>query len=121
MIQEARLYNTTHLVYKAIRQITARYDPQNLLITNVQGHLLKEPEEAKQRWRQYFFDTLFNDPNAVNVDYNKKYLGSHLNTRDDGEILNIDRNEAEEAIKIAKCKKTSGVDDTTSEELKMAT
>ena len=35
----------------------------------------------------------------------KKHFSSHSNTRDDEEILNIDRSEIEEAIKRVKCRK----------------
>ena len=42
--------------------------------------------------------------------YNEKHFGSHSNTKDDEEILNIDKNEIEEAMKKVKCKKAPGVD-----------
>ena len=67
------------------------------MIKDGQGHLLREPGEVMQKWRQYF-DTLYNDPNVVNIDYNEKHFGSHLNTTDDKEILNIDRSKTEEVI-----------------------
>lgn len=38
---------------------------------------------------------LYKDPNVITVDYNKKHFGSHMNTRGDEEILNIDRSEIE--------------------------
>ena len=50
-------------------KITARYAPQIWVIKDGQGHLLTEPGEVKQRWRQYF-NTLYNDSNAVNIGYN---------------------------------------------------
>ena len=74
------------------------------VIKDGQGRLLTEPGEVKQRWRQYF-DTLHNDPDAVNIDYNEKHFSSHSNTRDNEEILNIDRSEIEEAIKRVKHRK----------------
>ena len=59
--------------------------------------MLTEPGEVKQRrWKQYFY-TLYNDPNAVNIDYNEKPFSSHSNTRDDEEILNIDRGNIEKS------------------------
>ena len=82
------------------------------MIKDGQGHLLTEPEEVKQRWRQYF-DILSNVHNAVNIDYNEKYFGSHSSTRDDEEILNIGSSEIEETIKRAKPRKAPGVDDIT--------
>ena len=71
-MEKDRLHNKTHLVYEAIRWITARYAPQIRVIKDGQGHLLTEPGEVKQRWRQYF-DTLYNDRNAINEDYNEKH------------------------------------------------
>ena len=71
-------------------KITARYAPQIWVIKDGQGHLLTEPGEVKQRWRQYF-DTLYNDPNAVNIDCSEKHFGSHSNPRDDEKMLNIDK------------------------------
>ena len=50
----------------------------------------------------------------------KKHFDSHSDTRDNGEILNIDRSEAEEAIKRANCRKPPGVDDSMVEELEAA-
>ena len=38
--KDARLHNKTYLVYKVIRQITARYAPQIQVIKDGQGHLL---------------------------------------------------------------------------------
>ena len=52
-VKESRLHNKTHLVDEAIRWITARYAPQIRVIKDGQGHLLTEPEEVKQSWRQY--------------------------------------------------------------------
>ena len=46
-IKEARLHNKTHLVYEAIRWITARYAPQILVIKDGQGHVLTEPGEVE--------------------------------------------------------------------------
>ena len=60
------------------------------MIKDGQGNLLTEPGEVKQRWRQDF-DTLYNDPNAVNVDYNEKHFSSHSNTRDIEKTANIER------------------------------
>ena len=74
------------------------------VIKDGQGRVLTEPGEVKQRWRQCF-DALYNDPNAVNIDYNEKHFGSHSNTRDNEEILNIDRSKTEEAVKRAKGRK----------------
>ena len=65
------------------------------------------------------FDTLYNDPNAANIDYNEKHFSSHSNTRDNEEILNMDGNEIEEAIKKAKHRKAPGVNDITVEELEV--
>ena len=65
--------------------------------------------------------TLCNDPNAVNVDYNEKHFSSHSKTRDDEEILNIDRYKIEEAIKRAKCREAPGLDGIMVEELEVAT
>ena len=48
-----------------------------------------------------------NDPNAVN----EKYFSSHSNTRDNEEIVNIDRSEIEEVIKTMRCRKVPGADD----------
>ena len=89
------------------------------MIKDEQGHLLTELGEVKQRWRQYF-DTLYNDPNAVNIDYNEKHFSSHSNTRDNEEILN-NMSKIEEAIKRAKCRKAPGVHDITVKELEKAT
>lgn len=49
------------------------------MIKDGQGHLLTEPGEIKQRWRLHF-DTLYNDPKAVNVDHNEKNFDSHSNS-----------------------------------------
>lgn len=72
----------TQLVYGAFSLITTRYTPEIQVIKDGQSHVLTEPGEEKQTWRQYF-DTLYNDTKAVNIDYNEKYFSSHLNTRDD--------------------------------------
>ena len=84
-VKEARLHNKTHLVYDAIKQITVRYAPQIQVIKDRKDNLITKSGKAKQRRRQYF-DTLYNDPNAVNVDYNEKHLGRHSNTRDNEEM-----------------------------------
>ena len=48
---------------------------------------------------------MYNEPNVVNIDYDEKHFSSHSNTRDDEEILNIDRSKTEEAIKKVKHRK----------------
>ena len=110
----ARFRNKIHLVYEAMRQITTRYIPQIRVIKDGHGYLLTQSGDKEKM--EAIFVTLYNDPNAANVDYNKKHFGSHSNTRDK-ELLNIDRGEIEEAIKRVKHRKTSGVD--VVEELKL--
>ena len=63
-----------------------------------------------------YLDTLYDDSNAVIVDYNKKHFSKHSNTRDDEETLNIGRSKTGEAIKREKCMKAPRLDDSTEEE-----
>ena len=81
---------------------------------------MPEPGKAKQRWRQYF-NTLYNDPNAINVDHNEKHFCSYSNTKDDEEILNIHRSKKEESIKKSKCRKAPGVNVIMVEKLEVVT